>query len=498
MGGDRLVVARREHHRGERADAFDDAVAVRRLHRPGGVGERLAAVLLDQLQGQPRRLLIDGRLGQLAGVDLDVGADHGIGVAVVADDVVGAGGQADHLAGGGVADQQETLVRTAFVRRVDIEADVARLQWHVLAVHRQQSHAAGVEHEDRAAGRVVDGDLADKTGASEAGVDVVDARVEPYVDDAAAGLAEQGQLAVRARLVAEDAPFDAVGQGLSVKRQPCLEGEGAGPDVPWRAGVRGFRRGLLDDVARNVGVQAVAIGAVARVAEFVATGIGRLGRRSIGCRAQGGLRRGLRAACPPPQATRGMPRPAPTGRMRPPVSFSARRCRCLPSSRNSPARTKFAGSVAISRPRMRFADCFRRGFGQGLVSFLPPHPQEIHARRPRTAEDPQVDFRRLPRRARPKPGRDRGNRYRRHPRAGSRQADAVAVRSVRRRGPPAGRRGAGGAVRPQEPGRRPQADRRGAQTARPGATGRGGGQQGGAASQDFPNGNRCCRPAMPP
>ena len=104
VAGDGRVVADRQDHRREGADALDDGVALRGDHRPGGVGDRLAAMLIDELQGQQRRLLVDGRLGQLAGLDLDVGADDGVGVAVAADDVIDAGVEADDLVGGRVLD----------------------------------------------------------------------------------------------------------------------------------------------------------------------------------------------------------------------------------------------------------------------------------------------------------------------------------------------------------------------------------------------------------
>ena len=60
----------------------------------------------DKLQRQPRRLLVQRRLGQLAGVDTNVGAHDGVGVTVVAHDVIGAGSKGDHMAGRRLADER--------------------------------------------------------------------------------------------------------------------------------------------------------------------------------------------------------------------------------------------------------------------------------------------------------------------------------------------------------------------------------------------------------
>ncbi len=115
------------------------------------------------------------------------------------------------------------------------------------------------------------------------------------------GLAEQRQVAVAAFLVAEDAPVDAVLEGRAVGRQAGFEGERAGADVAWRAGVGRIRRGLADigaRIARIDGIAVVEIAAVAIGAEggVAAALVGRFGggrdRRRAGTLGRSRVRQG--------------------------------------------------------------------------------------------------------------------------------------------------------------------------------------------------------------
>src|ERR1700683_2241286 len=74
--GDGAVFAFGQDHAWEGADRFLDDVAARRNHRPGGIGQRLAALVADELQRNDRRAVGDDDVGQLAGADADIRAHH--------------------------------------------------------------------------------------------------------------------------------------------------------------------------------------------------------------------------------------------------------------------------------------------------------------------------------------------------------------------------------------------------------------------------------------
>ena len=182
-------------------------------------------MLGDELQGQPRGLLVHGGLGELARLDVDVGAHDGIGVAVLAHDVIGAGIQPDDAPGRRIGDDDGALLGAVFLRRVDAEGDVAGREGLVLADHRHQAHPAGVE--DQVAGKVAaGGDLAGRAGAAIGDVDEIGARAKHEADRAALGLANQLQLAVGLRRRIKDAPGEALGELRSLLGEVGREADG--------------------------------------------------------------------------------------------------------------------------------------------------------------------------------------------------------------------------------------------------------------------------------
>ena len=83
--------------------------AVGGLDRPVDVGDRLAAGLADQLERDLRRLVVERRVGQLARLDLEVGAHDGVHVAEIRDDVIGAGVERDDVVGAEVLRDQRPV-----------------------------------------------------------------------------------------------------------------------------------------------------------------------------------------------------------------------------------------------------------------------------------------------------------------------------------------------------------------------------------------------------
>src|SRR3954468_10482510 len=63
--GDGAVFAFGEHDAGKGADRFLDDVAARGQYRPGGVGERLAAPVADELERDDGSAVVDGDVGEL-------------------------------------------------------------------------------------------------------------------------------------------------------------------------------------------------------------------------------------------------------------------------------------------------------------------------------------------------------------------------------------------------------------------------------------------------
>src|SRR4051812_37000723 len=119
--GDGAIFAFGQDHAREGADGFLDDVTARRDHRPGGVGQRLAALVADQFQSDHRGAVRDDDVGQLAGLHADVGTHHRIRVAIVRHDVIGALLQQHHVAGGDVRQQRGALRRLELAALIDRE-----------------------------------------------------------------------------------------------------------------------------------------------------------------------------------------------------------------------------------------------------------------------------------------------------------------------------------------------------------------------------------------
>ena len=197
--GDDRVVAFRQHHRGEGADAFADRIAGSGQDRPRRVGDRLAARLAHQLHGQFGGVVLDGRLGQLAGLDPDVGADDGVDRTIGRHDVIGAGVQPDHRVGADVGDDQRALAVGFGLGLVDRKAQLVRRNANAAGKHGVELQAAGVEHQVLAPAFAADRDALGGAGAAERGVDEIAAGLE--LEDAGAALrgGDERQFAVRSR-----------------------------------------------------------------------------------------------------------------------------------------------------------------------------------------------------------------------------------------------------------------------------------------------------------
>src|ERR1700758_468142 len=82
------VVALLEHDPGKYADRFLDDVSARGENRPRGIRKGLATLLANQLEGDHGGAVMDRHVGQLTGLNANIGAHHGIAVAIVGDDII--------------------------------------------------------------------------------------------------------------------------------------------------------------------------------------------------------------------------------------------------------------------------------------------------------------------------------------------------------------------------------------------------------------------------
>ena len=96
--------------------------------------------------------MLDGRFGQLAGLDADVGADHGVDRAIGRDDMVDAGIQPHDGVGADVGDDQRAFAVGLGVALIDREAQLGRRNAHAAGQHRVELQAAGIEHQVLALG----------------------------------------------------------------------------------------------------------------------------------------------------------------------------------------------------------------------------------------------------------------------------------------------------------------------------------------------------------
>src|SRR5690606_30904065 len=126
-------------------DALLHELPVRRLDAPLRIGNGFAALARDELEADAAGGVRDRRLGELAGLDRDVGADRGVGVAVGGHDLVDAGVQADYDTGLRVGHDGGAVGELVAVVGIDIVGDGVRLGG-VLAEKRSDAQAAGVQY----------------------------------------------------------------------------------------------------------------------------------------------------------------------------------------------------------------------------------------------------------------------------------------------------------------------------------------------------------------
>src|SRR5256885_4682591 len=97
VAGNHRIFAFGQDHLRKGADRLLDDVATGGEHRPLGIGERLPAPLVDELQRDHGGAVVHHHIGQLAGLDTDIGADSCVGGAVIGDNVIRALGQQQHV-----------------------------------------------------------------------------------------------------------------------------------------------------------------------------------------------------------------------------------------------------------------------------------------------------------------------------------------------------------------------------------------------------------------
>src|SRR5262249_59209530 len=125
VAGDGAIFALGKNHTRKGADRFFDDVTTRREHRPGSIGERLAAFVADQLKRDRGSTVGHSDVGQLAGLHANVGAHDGIGIAIVRDDVVSALRHHDYVAGRDMLGDRTTIAGFELATFVHIERDLA-------------------------------------------------------------------------------------------------------------------------------------------------------------------------------------------------------------------------------------------------------------------------------------------------------------------------------------------------------------------------------------
>ena len=125
------IFALGENHTRKGADRFLDDVAARREHRPGRVGERLAALVADQLERDRGGTMGDRDVGQLAGLHANVGAHDRICVTVVRHDVVSALRHHDHITRRDVFGDRTTIAGLELATFIDVERNLAGRNAHI-------------------------------------------------------------------------------------------------------------------------------------------------------------------------------------------------------------------------------------------------------------------------------------------------------------------------------------------------------------------------------
>jgi CubicO group peptidase (beta-lactamase class C family) len=233
--GDGAVFAFGQHDARECADRFLDDVAARRDHRPGGVGERFAAAIADQFQRDDGGAVGDDDVGQLAGLNADVGAHHRIGIAIVRYDVVGALLQQRDVAAGDVRQQRRTFATFKLAALVNRERNLVRRNL-AGADPAFDAQAASRQHERLAVGFRLQRHGARRADQAERDMDHIIAGWQHDVRRRAALLADQLEGAVLVRLVGEHTPHQSVGDGRAVLGVARGEREHG---LPRRGGRRG-------------------------------------------------------------------------------------------------------------------------------------------------------------------------------------------------------------------------------------------------------------------
>src|SRR6478609_5710670 len=125
IAGNGAIFALGENHARKGANRFLDDVTTRRQHRPGRVGERLAAFVADQLERDRRSTVGHRDVGELAGLHANIGTHDGIGIAVIRHDVVSALRHHDDVSGRNMLGDGTTIAGFELAAFVDVKRDMA-------------------------------------------------------------------------------------------------------------------------------------------------------------------------------------------------------------------------------------------------------------------------------------------------------------------------------------------------------------------------------------
>ena len=251
MVGDHGIAAGRQNVGRQRAGILLHHVAGGGEDGPFGVGQRLAAERLDELEGGLRARLLEGRLGDLAGLDRHVGAHLGVGVAIEAFDAVGAGIQPRDDAGLGVVENHLPIAELILLVREYVEANRAVGQRFAVGQHGGKLQSSGVEDKgflERAA--ALNFDLLGEIGEAVSGIDqIFPGNQRGGRHGLAVGAEQLETAALRRGLRRIDAPGQPRLQSRPLLADQGFEGDGY-RQLDLR---RGRRRGRGDDGRRGRG-----------------------------------------------------------------------------------------------------------------------------------------------------------------------------------------------------------------------------------------------------
>ncbi|MGC2140443.1 MAG: hypothetical protein WA620_02560 [Methylovirgula sp.] len=225
------IFAFREDDGGERSDQLADHVAARRQNRERGIGERFAAGTADKLQRHDGGAMAQRRVGELAGLDAQVGAHHRVGrvgdpvraeradprgIEQGGDDVIGPFRQADDVARFGVGEDQLGL-RIAALGNIDRDRQFGGIDW-LVAEHRDDSQSAGVEDEPLARRLVGDDHPFCHSGEPHGRVHDIGAIGKRKGRGCVGGLGDEPMRTVGLRRFIEDPPDQSAAHRLGVGR----------------------------------------------------------------------------------------------------------------------------------------------------------------------------------------------------------------------------------------------------------------------------------------